>query len=208
MYKLARAKNAMSDTMFPVQVPGVGAVTHDQWKALPTDIRSYAAYVHQSKQANPTEPVMSFQDFKRIPGDTQLRYLEELMKDPSKMAAAKELRRAGAPVVNVNEKTEVADAMQDVKDRRYFTEPKGGLIDDVNKHMSDREVQMKLAEHAPGSREHAIAASKIREEFIEKKIKSVLGKEGEIIGRRLDGRDFVWTVKWPGGKTSEVRYGN
>lgn len=116
-----------------------------------------------------------------------------------------ELARASGTNINIGDKVNQAEAMQDVKDKRYFSDPKGGLSKDIEEHMKSMPVMMQTARHKVGTREHNRASATIREDYFKKKLAAA---GGEIVSGKVDGKDSVWTVKWRDGKTSEVRYGN
>ena len=118
-------------------------------------------------------------------------------------AYLKEMTSLGGTTINIGEQVAKAGALADVKAEKYFTDPKGGLTADVDKHINTEEVQNKLFTLEPSNR--GLALSKEKEAFIIGKIKSAGGK---IIESKLEGRDYVFIVEWPSGKTSEVRYGN
>jgi hypothetical protein len=103
------------------------------------------------------------------------------------------------------DKVNQAEAMQDVKDRRYFSDPKGGLSKDIEDHMNSMPVMMQTARHKLGTKEHSKVSAKIREDYFKKKLAD---SGGEIVSGKVVGKDSVWTIRWRDGKTSEVRYGN
>ena len=218
IYASPRAPNAL-DQPFPVEIPGVGKVSLRQWNAMDKDDRAYAAYVHQASQQSALgtydEPevkgiaaslrpdVMTREQWnKEVDKPTQQKYLEALMDDPEMMEAAKELKKSGATNISLGEKVEAKEAFADVKAKKYFTDPKG-LVGDVDKYINSEEVQNRLFALDPSQRDRETIREK--EKYIMNKITST---GGEIVASRLEGRTFVWSVKWPDGKTSEVRYAN
>jgi len=104
--------------------------------------------------------------------------------------------------LSLGEKVAEHEAFADVKSKKYFTDPKG-IAADVDKYVNTEEVQNKLMPLAPAKRDRETVREK--ENFIVSKIVSAGGK---IVGSKIEGRTFVWTVKWPDGKTTEVRYAN
>lgn len=116
-----------------------------------------------------------------------------------------EIAKASATNVNIGDKVNQAEAMQDVKDRRYFSDPKGGLSKDIEDHMNSMPVMMQTARHKLGTKEHSKVSAKIREDYFKKKLAD---SGGEIVSGKVVGKDSVWTIRWRDGKTSEVRYGN
>ena len=92
----------------------------------------------------------------------------------------------------------------DIESKKYFTDPKG-LAQDVDKYINTDEVQNQLIQFADDPRQREIETVRAREKYITGKIAAA---GGSIVNAELDGRTFVFTVKWPDGKTSEVRYVN
>lgn len=94
------------------------------------------------------------------------------------------------------------EVTSDIEARKYFTDPKG-LAQDVDKHISSEEIQNRLFVLADKPREMQKQTLIEKAKFIEAKITSSGGKIEDV---KMDGRTRVWKVKWPNGKTSEVRY--
>ena len=114
------------------------------------------------------------------------------------------LTMAKAGAINLGDIVARKEATKDVSAKKYFTDPKG-LVQDVDKFISSDEVQNELFQYSdtPQSLEREKVSRK--EQFIEGKITS---SGGTIVKARLDGRTFVWEVKWPDGTVSEVKYAN
>jgi len=113
-----------------------------------------------------------------------------------------EMAKAGA--INLSDIVERKAATADVEARKYFTDPEG-LVSDVDKHVSSKEVRSQLFQYADDPRQKEIETVRAKEKFIRGKIVATGGK---IVAEKLDGRNFVYTVKWPDGTTSEVTYAN
>ena len=188
------------DEIFPVEVPNVGKVTQRQWNALPTKDKEYALFVNTSKKLG-DEDILSKSEFENLEPSEREQFLRAAMKDPELMDAATELARAGRDVINIGERTGL---VADVKAKKYFTDPKG-LAQDVDKHVTSEEVQSQLFQFAADPRQREIETIRAKERFITNKI---IASGGTIVEQKLDGRTFVYTVKWPDGETTEVRYAN
>ena len=112
-----------------------------------------------------------------------------------------DMTKAGA--INLGDLTKKLETTADVKTEKYFTSPTG-LNKDTKKYLSSDDVQFGLAKLTdPTEKKKYISGE------AEKYIKSTIAAAGgQIQSARLDGTTFVWSVKWPNGKVSEVRYAN
>lgn len=124
------------------------------------------------------------------------------MKDPEFFDYLKTMAKAGATQISFGERL-------DVKAKKYFTDPKG-LTADVDKYINSEDVQGRLFQFVDpkdpdAARKREVATIREKEKFITGKIAAA---GGEIVGAKLEDRTFIWTVKWPDGITSEVRYAN
>ena len=111
-----------------------------------------------------------------------------------------EMAKAGA--INLGEVVARKGALEDIEAVKYFTDPKG-LTRDIDKFISSDDVQNQLIQLEGPEVDRKKA--QLTENFITGKIASA---GGVILDSKLDGRTFVWTVKWPDGTTSEVRHAN
>ena len=105
IYKLALINQANAkatktdpkDEMFPIPVPGIGAVTLRQWSELPTDQKQYAAYVSQAVKLGDSD-IMSKNEFENMKPTDREKFYRALLKDPKLMEVAKELK----PTTNID----------------------------------------------------------------------------------------------------------
>lgn len=188
----------------PLNVPGMGNVTLDAWKSLDTKTKAYSYYAFNAKEND--EAIMPYNEWDKQTTEPTAHELYELAtKDPEFDKWLTGYRKSGATRISIGEKVETAGALADVKTVKYFTDPKGGLSSDINKHLGSDEVQNRLIQYY--GEPEKLEQEKIREKesYTVSKIKSAGGK---IIDQKIEGRDFVWTVEWPNGKTTEVRVGN
>lgn len=109
-----------------------------------------------------------------------------------------EMARAGA--INLGEVIQRKVAGEQIESEAFFTDPKG-LSKEFNSFISDAAQFSRIQASDNPGREKA----RIAEEFVEGKI-SAAG--GVVKAKALVGRDFVWTVTWPSGRTTEVRHAN
>lgn len=190
------------DQTYPVEVPGVGKVTLRQWNALDKDEKTYAMYVQTAKEMGDSN-IMSPREFKLLEPTERERFLTAGLERPEIMEAEKMLRSAGATRISVGEKVETAAQLEELKGEKYFSSPKGlsadieGLIN--TKAFSDQ--MFLLAQDDPAAANDYYNSTVF--EYIENKITS---KGGEIVDYTQKGNTVIWTVKWPSGRTSEVRH--
>lgn len=183
----------------PLEVPGLGVVSLEEWKALDTKTKAYSYYAFDAKTKG--EEVLPYDEWSQQTDEPTAKQIFDIAKDdPEFKDFYFEAKRAGA--IKIGEITERKEAVADIAAVKYFSDPKG-LVQDVDKFINTEDVQNKLFALEPGQREQESVREK--EKFITGKI---ISAGGEITESRLDGRTFVWTVKWPNGKTSEVRYAN
>jgi hypothetical protein len=85
--------------IFPIEVPGLGYVPLDVWKALPSDLQQYAAYRYQELAHGGTPDsyekfITDFEPHERI------QFLQQLSENPELMGIEKDLRASSA--VNIS----------------------------------------------------------------------------------------------------------
>ena len=107
-----------------------------------------------------------------------------------------DMARAGA--INLGEIGKREEAKAGAESKSYFTSPKG-LVKDVETHLNDNTQlgQWEMADN-PSKVKASMAAGYVRQKIV--------SSGGNIEGVRVDGKNMVWTVKWPDGETSEVKY--
>lgn len=105
-----------------------------------------------------------------------------------------ELRKAGATNINLGQQTEKEQMQKQVASEEYFTSPKFG--DDISKHLGS--VRTKIMSSDNPDKQAAVETIK----FIEAQLSS---SGGQILGVRREGSSVIWTVKFPSGRTKEVR---
>jgi len=104
--------------------------------------------------------------------------------------------------IDLDEYRKRKEITADVDAEKYFTDPKG-LAQDVDKYVNSEEVQNKLFQLSDDPTKRNRQTILEKDKFITSKITSAGGK---ITGTEMDGRVRVYKVKWPNGKTGEVRY--
>ena len=151
---------------------------------------------------------MSKREFDLMSPTDREQFIRSAMNDKELMAAAKELARSGRPVtkISIGEKAATAAAVREATTdidiatagRKYFS--KDWKID------IDKSIDEDVSLHKFfGEPEYDLERAKLAERKIESEIES---RGGKIVDKSLDGKTYVFTVEWPDGKTSEVRYAN
>lgn len=187
----------------PLSVPGVGKVTLDEWNALDTKTKAYSYYAFDAKSND--EKVLSFNEWNQQTDLPTAKQLYDLaMEDPGFNKWLTKYRKSGTTGTSLGEKIEQRKAFADIDAVKYFTDPKG-LIEDINKYMSSKEVRRKLLVFSDDKATKDKKSYELKEKFIQSKINAA---GGEILDGRLEGKTVIWTVKWPDGSTSEVKDDN
>lgn len=183
----------------PFELPGLGRLSMDEWEKLPADVKGYAYYVFDTAQAGVEEP-MSFNEWAQQTEPATAIQLWEYGQENKEFMdwLTKTYKPSGATRITLGEKLEELEAKEELKGRLYFSTPKG-YAKDREGYLESDEVSNQIFYAKDPTRERA----RLAEEWTERKIKSSGGK---ILSKRLDKNDYVWKVKWPDGKISEVRY--
>ena len=162
------------------------------------DIKNYQYAVRQGYSG-------SFEEFKNSTDTAGIKEYEFAKKQGYTGTLEQwktDLAKAARININIGEKVEQAEALADVKARKYFTDPEG-LTKDVTKYIKDAEGTL-FASGLPGEPARKKAEAQLAYDYIKGKIAS----NGKVTNEKLEGRTFVFTVQWNDGKVSEVRYAN
>jgi hypothetical protein len=91
----------MPEQPFPIEVPGLGYVSTEIWKALPDEQKEYAAYRHQELAHGGTP--LSFQEFiTSFEPHERIQFLQQLAENPELMGIEKDLRASSATNINLS----------------------------------------------------------------------------------------------------------
>jgi hypothetical protein len=190
----------------PLDVPGLGQLSLEDWKNLDTKTKAYSYYAFDAK--NRGEEVLPYNEWATQTDEPTAKQIFDIAdKDPAFKEFYFASKRAGATKITVGEKVETAEALGGVKTRSYFTSPKG-LSTDLTKHMQSDEVldtKLELSDD-PAAADKYVKETKVK--FIEDKIES---SGGNIVGAEWANEErtkITWKVFWPDtGKTKEYTYG-
>lgn len=203
------------DQLYPVPVPGIGAVTQRQWEHIPEKDRAYSLYAYQAKILGfASDKIMSRSQWDDFTPTEHTRLLKQLQIDPQLMATELKLREASKTDINLG--VEKKKEMNKLEGESYFVDPKN-LTNDLAKHLNTEEVKNKIddAEMSSRNRDKKLRAAENKAAgsiarfsehagFIENQIKA---GGGEIVNTKYssDYRTLIWTVKWPSGTTSTIK---
>lgn len=191
----------------PLEVPGLGNLSMDEFNALDTKTKAYAYYAFDAKKKS--EEVLSYNDWAKqvdTPLAKQLYDLSQEDPDFGEWLIGK-YKPSGATRITLGEKIEEKKKMSELSGQLYFNDPK--WTTELDKYMASPDVWDKLA-NVPGksgSPEYKAglvkARAKEKAKFIEDKITAGGGK---VVDAKVDGKTGIWTVQWPDGSTKEIKY--
>ena len=192
---------------FPIPHPEVGTMTLRQWNALPADEKEFAAYVQTAKKLGAPAEELTRRFFSSLEPTEREKITRAAMKDPTLMAAMKELSAAGATKISIGEKVagKVAEkkALGKLKGQLYFSDP--DWIDDVNEYIGGEDIQREVfmeSQKESGNPELMKAGKIIK--FIEDKIS--VGGAIQDVKLSEDGKTMTWTVRWKSGDVEDISY--
>ena len=182
----------------PLEVPGLGKMTFDNWKELDAPTKSYSYYAFDAK--NRGEEVMSFNDWKQqSPPESIYEIYELAEKDPKFKEFFFRQKEAGATRISTGEIVDRKKLTDEVDIKNYF---RTKLPEDVDKFISSKETRRDLIQYTE-PKEKTKQTMLAKDKFIRGKIVSTGGDIMDIV---TEGRTRVYKVKWKDGSTDEVRY--
>ena len=184
----------------PVTVPGLGPVSLEFWKSMPSDDREYALYYSMATKLGDSDIMSRNEYLNQAPTDRE-KFLRAYMKDPALKTAALELARESRTSISLGEKLQYAKTVEDIKNRADLNSTK--LANDVNSKWSSSEEAKNLwTVSDPKERKKAEIIGK--EKLVVEYITSTGGK---IVGKpTMEGRTRVYQIEYPDGEKKEVRY--
>ena len=191
----------------PLEVPGIGKVSFEQWKSLDASTKAYSYYAFNAETRG--EEVLSINEWKnQVDEPTQFELYNLGLKDPEFAKWLLKSKRAGATRISIGEKVETAEALQNVKNIGYFTDPKG-ISKDIEKYMASPNIEDQLIQIEPdavdasGNNVLQKTKAKMAEEFIDDKI---ISAGGTITNKEIVNGAYVWTFKDKNGKIRKVNH--
>jgi hypothetical protein len=126
-----------------------------------------------------------------------------------------EIAKAGATRLSLGEKLDEVKEKSKLQGQDYFKSTK--LAEDINKHLSSKEVQDETYQATMSSQskdkkiaaqEGKLSAEKVKlrakAKFIEDKIAAGGGESTAAWDK--DGKSIVWTIRWPSGDVEKFKY--
>lgn len=179
----------------PLEVPGLESLTLDEWNALDTKTKAYSYYAYDAQKRG--EEVMAYNEWATQTDEPTAKELYDIAKgDPEFNEWLFKYKEASATKISLSEKLTELEAKGELKARMYFTDPEG-MTADLDTLLKTKRSEIMTS--ANPSRKKA----ELAEDWIEGKI---VNKGGTILDKRLEDSTFIWRVKWPDGKTNEVKY--
>jgi len=179
----------------PLEVPGLESLTLDEWNALDTKTKAYSYYAYDAQKRG--EEVMAYNEWATQTDEPTAKELYDIAKgDPEFNEWLFKYKEASATKISLSEKLTELEAKGELKARMYFTDPEG-MTADLDTLLKTKRSEIMTS--ANPSRKKA----ELAEDWIEGKI---VNKGGTILDKHLEGSTFIWRVKWPDGKTGEVKY--
>ena len=161
---------------FPVEIPDVGEVTTKTWSTMPEDVKRYAVYVHGAKKSG--KIIKSKEEFEAMKPTDQENLLRVYMKYPELKKVAIEIKRAGAPSINIGAKVEEARKTKEavggeeqklkVTDPGFFLSLKTTVLKDPDNEYPIAEAKALMQKYPQLSLTKALELAKkikVREEF-------------------------------------------
>lgn len=162
-------------------------------KLKPSDVRSYEYAVEQGFEGD-------LEAWKNIATTTHEKDYERAKSEGYEgnfYDWLLEFQKAGATRISLGELGAREEQRWNIKSRKYFTSK--DFTADTDKYINET---VRRAEWMSSDRPEVSKAG-MTAKYIKQKI---IGSGGKIKGVKRSGKILIWTVEWPDGKTSEVKY--
>ena len=201
----ALARGAKS-VLAPFEIPGVGPVTLDQLKAMPTGDVAYAYAMHLRKQNG--QPMISPEQFKMQASPSDMEKLARaVMSDPKLFGVVKELKQAGA--INLGDLGVRQEQHEIIKNWADIGTPKhrASLMPTKEERRSiEKQVEAKAVGKNNDEYEK-ILSNALEEHKLRRYEQDVIGAKGrKVSGPKWDAKRnvYVWKFINPRGKEEEM----
>ncbi len=171
-----------------------------EWKSLDSKTKAYHYYAYNAKQND--EAVLDFNEWDRQADPTTIEQIYNVAKDDKGFRDFYFKQKALGGGLDLKERGKIQEQTADIKSKKFFTDPKG-LSSTVRKRLSSDEFQNKIFSLSESDRDKTTV-----QEAENESVRLIKNSGGTIVDSRVEGRTFIWTVKWPDGSTSEVKYAN
>lgn len=195
----------------PMEVPGIGKLSLDEWDKLPVDTKAYSYYVFDAKRNG--QEVMDFNSWKNQPTPPQIYEIYKLStQDPDFAKFAFKWQKSGAASTTINMtpgERKVDEAK--VSGQVYFMNP--NWSDDLKEHLFEAEdtPQFREAVRGPDGKRSSqkVMVQKSLRAIAWMKDKITSGDTGgEIQSESWDPENpgvYVFRVKWRDGSVSPIK---
>jgi hypothetical protein len=210
-HELIREKAAArgaKDVLAPFEVPGVGPVTLDQLKAMPTGDVAYAYAMHLRKQNG--QPIISPEQFKLQASPSDMEKLARVvMNDPKLFDVVKELKQAGATKIDLGTDAARQQQQQTIKHWNDLDTPSYRKSLALTETEMNRIEDRTYAETKGQKLSNTAFNQKLEDAYTEHKVRKFINHitalKGKIINKRWDPKRklFVFEVMSPLGKKEE-----
>ena len=184
----------------PVTVPGLGPVSLEFWKSMPSDDREYALYYSMATKLGDSDIMSRNEYLNQAPTDRE-KFLRAYMKDPELKTAALELARESRTSISLGEKLQYAKKVEEIRNRSDLNSTK--LASYVNSKWAASPDAKDLWE-IDDPKKRALTEIKVKKKLVEEYISSTGGK---VIDTDYEGDNIIiYKVKFSDGDEMEVRY--
>ena len=190
------AKNVLA----PVEIPGVGQVSLDQFKALPSKTQAYAYAMYLRKQNGQT--MISPEEFERQ-SDTNstMQLIDRANRDPVFKKGLMEYKQAGATNINLGDKAALQEQTNAINNFSALKKPENSKLFEPTKEETSKLVM----EHGiPGDPSYDKALAKFK---INKTLSLVKGTGVTVLEKdvKIEGNELVIPVITKTGAKDVIR---
>ena len=184
----------------PVEIPGVGQVSLDQFKAMPSDMKAYAYAMTQRRQNN--QSTIPFEQFKRDTDPASMeRLVNRAMVDPAFKDMWFKSKAAGATQINLGDKAALQEQTNAINNFSALKKPENSKLFEPTKEETSKLVM----EHGiPGDPSYDKALAKFK---INKTLGLVKGTGVTVLEKdvKIEGNELVIPVITKTGAKDVIR---
>jgi len=192
------AARGAKDVLAPVNVPGVGQIPLEQFKAMPTETKAYAYAMHLRQQNG--QGMISPEQFKREASpDAMIRLIERAGSDPKFMADLVKVKQAGA--MNLGDLGTKQEQTNAINNFDSLKKPEHAKLFEPTK---DENSKLIMENGIPGDPSYDKALTKFK---INKALSLVKGTGVTVLEKdaRIEGNELVIPVITKTGDKDVIR---